>query len=42
MADAALPAMHEALGLAGRSGAVRPEPLPAPQLLAPQPPAATR
>ena len=42
MADAALPAMREALGLAGRAGAVRTDPLPAPQMLAPQAPAATR
>jgi hypothetical protein len=42
MADAALPAVHEALGLSGRSGAVRTDPLPAPQMLAPQTPAASR
>jgi hypothetical protein len=33
MADAALPAMHETLGLSGRSDAVRTEPLPSPQTL---------
>jgi hypothetical protein len=42
MADAALPVIQEALGLSARSGAVRTEPLPAPQLLAPQNPAASR
>ena len=42
MADAALPAVREVLGIASGSTAVRSEPLPAPNLSSPQAPAATR
>jgi hypothetical protein len=42
MADAALPAAREVLGLAARTTAVRSEPLPAPNLPASQLPASAR
>jgi hypothetical protein len=42
MADAALPAVREVLGLAGRSSTVRSEPLPAPSPPAAQNPSSTR
>jgi hypothetical protein len=42
MADAALPAAREVLGLASRTTAVRSEPLPAPNLPSSQSPASAR